>query len=158
LEPHLSLAIWTAPPSHDVLQVALEEVAPETVYLFLVDPGIDSLDAFLRRLAGLVKPALGDTGSAAGTTSVSELAAATAQREATVRAGLAWLEARGVLIVHNDDGEEGDQLHLAPGDGQERDTLPAAAGRLRAHLQESAGYRSHSLRASAEQVIAPASD
>ncbi|HUW08911.1 MAG TPA: single-stranded-DNA-specific exonuclease RecJ, partial [Anaerolineae bacterium] len=153
LEPHPVLVIWTAPPSHDVLQAALQRATPERVYLFLVDPELDSPQVFLQRLLGLLKRALREGGTANGV-SVSRLAAATAQREATVSAGLARLEAGGqVTIVAEEDG----RLHLLQGDGHDLDTLPEATARLQAHLDETAAYRAHSLRASAELVVSPAS-
>ena len=37
------------------LQDALEQVSPEQVHLFAINPGDERLDAFLKRLAGLVK-------------------------------------------------------------------------------------------------------
>ena len=87
-----ALVIWTAPPGPAELRAALAEVKPARVYLFGVDPGVDRPDAFLRRLAGLVKHALKANG---GRAPLAALAAATAQREATVRLGLAWLAAAG---------------------------------------------------------------
>jgi len=91
LAPSPRLAIWTAPPGPVELRAALERVKPQTVYLFGVDPGYGSPSAFLGRLAGLVKHALS---ARDGGARISELAAATAAREATVRAGLTWLAAR----------------------------------------------------------------
>ena len=82
------LAIWTAPPGPVELRAVMERVKPQTVYLFGIDPGYGSPNAFLGRLAGLVKHALS---ARDGGARISELAAATAAREATVRAGLTWL-------------------------------------------------------------------
>ena len=111
LAPSPRLAIWTAPPGPAELRAALERVKPQTVYLFGVDPGYGSPSAFLGRLAGLVKHALS---ARAGGARISELAAATAAREATVRAGLTWLAARGSIGLTFGDGDE---VRLSPGDG-----------------------------------------
>ena len=87
-----TLVIWTAPPGPAELRAALAQVEPARVCLFGRDPGADTPDAFIRRLTGLVKHALNARG---GRAPIAPLAAATAQRETTVRLGLAWLAARG---------------------------------------------------------------
>ena len=147
LEPSQALAIWTTPPGPAELQAALERVSPERVYLFGKDPDLDRPNAFLKHLTGLTKRALSTN---KGRVSVSTLAAATAQREPTVRAGLAWLAARGHLAVLD---EEGDELHLATGDQTERDNLPQMTVQLKALLKETAAYRAHFARADKETLI-----
>ncbi len=147
LEPSRCLAIWTIPPSHELIRDALERTTPERVYLFGVDPGLDYAKRFLERLAGLVRHALSSEG---GRVSLSKLAAATAQREATVSAGLAWLAGRGLLTVL---AEEGNELYLAEGHRAERGGLSQTAARLKALLQETAAFRSYFVRADKETVI-----
>jgi single-stranded-DNA-specific exonuclease len=142
------LAIWTTPPGVGELRAVLERVLPEMVYLFAIDPGLDHPEAFLARLAGLTKHALNARG---GQVSVLMLAAATAQREATVRAGLTWLVARGHLTVV---GEDGDEVHLAAGSQAASADLPQATARLTALLEETAAYRAHFARADKETLIA----
>ena len=112
---HLSqaatLVIWTAPPGPAELRAALAQVRPVRVCLFDRDPGADTPEAFIRRLTGLVKHALSGRG---GRAPIAQLDAATAQCEATVRLGLAWLAARGhVRIAEETNGE----VQLMPGDG-----------------------------------------
>ena len=131
------LAIWTAPPGPAELRAALERVKPQTVYLFGVDPGYGSPSAFLGRLAGLVKHALS---ARDGGARISELAAATAAREATVRAGLTWLAARGSIDLTFGDGDE---VRLSSGDGAVRPDLAQATSRLEALLAETAAYRAY---------------
>ena len=134
-----TLVIWTAPPGPVELRAALAQVEPARVYLFARDPGADTPDAFIRRLTGLVKHALNTRG---GRAPIAQLAAATAQREATVRLGLAWLAARGdIRIVEETDGE----AQLAAGDSR---AAPEAEIKtldtwLRAALAETAAYRKH---------------
>ena len=147
LGPSKALVIWATPPGPAELQAVLEKVSPETVYLFGMDPGLDRPEEFLKRLAGLTKHALN---SNQGRANVSTLAAATAQREATVRAGLAWLGARGHLVVL---GEEGDEIHLAAGSQTASDNLPQTAARLKALLEETAAYRAHFARAEKETLV-----
>ena len=144
-----TLVIWTAPPGPAELRAALAQVGPAKVYLFARDPGADTPDAFLHRLTGLVKYALSTRD---GRAPVAQLAAATAQRETTVRLGLAWLAARGHVRIA---GEMGDDVQLAPGDGlsapdADFKTLDA---RLRAALAETAAYRAYFREADAAALL-----
>jgi single-stranded-DNA-specific exonuclease len=147
LEPSDALVIWTAPPGPPELQAALAKVAPQTVYLVGREPGLDRLEPFLKQLAGLVKRALRAND---GTVAVAALAAATAHRERTVRAGLDWLAARGSVVI---EGETDGELHLAAGDGVRGDELPAVTDRLRALLEETAAYRAYFARAEAQALM-----
>ena len=64
---------------------------------------------FLSHLAGLVKYTLAKKD---GQTTISALAAVTAQREATIRLGLEWLAAGGQVMVD----VEGDEVKLMQND------------------------------------------
>ncbi len=158
LKPSKVLIIWTTPPGPTELRTALEKVSPATVHLFGIDPGLDRPETFLKRLAGLTRHALS---SNQGRVNISTLAAATAQRETTVRLGIAWLAARGHLVVLDLD-EEGDEMQLAEGNhvgGKPRfgkavtAHLPRIAAQLRALLEETAAYRAHFGRAEKETLI-----
>jgi single-stranded-DNA-specific exonuclease len=151
LTPHKGMVIWTVPPGVQELMAAIEMVNPEVVHLFSVDPQGDQLETFLARLSGLVKFALR---SNQGQANVSILAAATAHREVTVRAGIDWLAARGYLKVRS-QGE--DELHLSQGDQQARDDLPRLTEKLVALLEETAAFRSYFSRTEAGQLITPSS-
>ena len=147
LAPAESLVIWTAPPGGPELRAALGQVSPRVVYLFAVDPGLGRPESFLTHLARLAKRALIEQG---GTVDLSSLLTATAHREETVRAGLAWLEAKGhVVLLQGRD----DVIRLTPGDGSESRALSGAAARLRALLEETAAYRAYVARADAEALI-----
>ena len=141
LSPTETLVIWTTPPGRGELQAVLDKVSPTKVCLFAIDPGPDHPERFLERLAGLAKYALR---SNHGRASVSTLAAATAQREATVRQGLAWLVACGHLVVY---GEDDDELQLAEGCHVVSADLSRIAVQLKALLKETAAYRAHFARA-----------
>lgn len=147
LGPSKTLVIWTTPPGPRELRVVLDTVAPEKVYVFAVDPDLDHPEGFLRRLAGLIKHALR---SSEGRVSVSALAAATAQREATVRVGVAWLVSGGQIAVL---GEGGNELKLAAGDQKARADLKEVATQLKMLLGETAAYRAHFDRAPAESLF-----
>jgi single-stranded-DNA-specific exonuclease len=147
LVPADTLIIWTIPPGRSELQTALNQVKPREVILFADDPDLDQLDAFVRRLAGLVKH---DLRSDVGLVSVSRLAAATAQRTATIELGLKWLAASGhVRILAGED----DALRLAPGDGTPSPESSAVTGELRSLLAETAAFRRHFSQAEAEALL-----
>jgi len=147
LDPSKALVIWTTPPGPGELQAVLEKVSPERVYLFGIDPGLDHPEKFLKRLAGLAKRALNRS---EGHASISTLAAATAQREATVRVGIAWLAAYGHLAVLDEDGDE---VILAVGSQTVSPDLPSVATELKALLAETAAYRAHFARADERALI-----
>ena len=146
LLPGSALAIWTTPPGPAELAAALAAVVPALVYLFGVDPGMDNLDAFLRRLAGVVKHALRARG---GRVSVAALAVATAQREAAVRLGLAWLAERGDVQIVT---QTGDDMLLASAASTGADAAPTLA-RLRDLLAETAAYRVYFAVADKERLV-----
>jgi single-stranded-DNA-specific exonuclease len=144
-----TLVIWTAPPGPAELRAALTQVGSTRVCLFGRDPGTDTPDAFLRRLTGLVKHTLS---ARAGRAPVAQLAAATAQCEATVRLGLAWLAARGhVRIMEETSGE----VQLVAGDGPSAPDadFKALDTRLRAALAETAAYRAYFREADAAALL-----
>jgi single-stranded-DNA-specific exonuclease len=147
LEPSAALAIWTTPPGPDELRAALTTAAPQTVYLFGIDPGLDDAQVLLGRLAGLVKRAIH---AAEGRVSLSTLAAATAQRVAVVRLGLAWLQAGGAVAIL---AEEGDELLVGDGHASGSGDAGVIMTRLTTMLRENAAYRTYFARADAETLI-----
>jgi single-stranded-DNA-specific exonuclease len=147
LEQNKSLVIWTIPPGSLVLRSALEQVSPEAVHLFAVDPQLDRLEPFIKRLAGLVKYALS---SNQGVVEISTLAAATAQRDGTVRAGIEWLAARGDLAILS--GETG-EIKLAHGDKIKKDSSKQKLEILQGLLSETAAYRAHYSRTQANLLV-----
>jgi single-stranded-DNA-specific exonuclease len=148
LVPGERLAIWTLPPGPEELRAALEATSPRTVIVFAGDPGMDDPQAFLERLAGLVKRAVRTAG---GRIDVLTLAAATAQRRASVEEGLAWLVARGHVAVVE---REGELIRVARGGRGDGAALARAAARLTELLEETAAYRAFFARAEdLEQLI-----
>ncbi len=121
-------------------------VKPQNVVIFAVDPDDSSPEAFLRRLAGLVKYALDKN---AGQARLAQLAAATAQREAAVRLGLQWMEQRGLVEVTISDGT------AYFGAGKFHD--PAQAGqtlaRLKTLITEINAYRKYFKTAEKEHLL-----
>ena len=96
---------------------------------------------------GLVKRALN---ASQGQVDVCTLAAATAQREPTVRAGLVWLEARGHIAILEEDGGV---VHLAAGSRAASGDLERIRTELNALIEETAAYRAYFIRAASEQLV-----
>lgn len=146
LHPAETLIIWTTPPGSAELQSSLEIVKPQNVVIFAINPADSSVEAFLRRLAGLVKFALDKN---AGQAQLAQLAAATAQREAAVRLGLQWLEQRGLVRVTISEGA----AYLSAGEF----TDPAQAGqtlaRLKTLITEINAYRKYFKTAEKEYLL-----
>lgn len=134
LTPTPALLIWTTPPDAGTWAHTLDTVQPERVYLVSTDPNMDTPEPFLKRLAALANYAISKKN---GTATLTELAAATAQRPDAVRAGLDWLAAKGHIAVTVD----GETLTLAPGGTPT--TADEAQARLKRLLDESAAYRKH---------------
>ena len=148
LEPADSLAIWTIPPSPEELHAALEKVHPRTVYLFAGTDPVEPPEAFLGRLAGLLKYAINRRG---GKVTYSELEAATAQRAITVRNGVEWLVSQGEINIK---AEKGDELVVFIGTSLKD---PGVASQLwaetRSLLAETAAYRAHFKRADKDTLL-----
>jgi single-stranded-DNA-specific exonuclease len=137
LQPAGELAIYTTPPGPGELKAILEAVKPNKVYFIAQNPPAEKTDEFLSRLAGMVKFVIAKKG---GQTSISALAAATAQREATVRISLEWLAAGGHVAVAGED--DAVLLSNGSGDGNPyvRKELYMAVKGL---LEETAAFRSY---------------
>ena len=135
IEPAQTLVVWTTPPGRDELQQVLRRAQPRTLHLFAVDPETAPADRFLHCLAGMCKHAMHHH---EGRVALGRLAAASAHREATVRAGLAWLAGRGDLTVVREDGES---VTLADGGQADPEAAARAEADVREMLTETAAYR-----------------
>jgi len=137
LQSSAQLALYTTPPGPRELKTILEEVKPQKVYLVANNPPTERTDEFLKRLSGMAKFVIAKKG---GETTVSALAAATAQRESAVRIGLEWLAAGGHVAVLG----ENDAVLLSAGNGEGneyvRKELYVAVKGL---LEETAAYRNY---------------
>jgi single-stranded-DNA-specific exonuclease len=125
----------------------LAKASPQKVILFGINLGLDDPELFLKRLAGLTKHALRTN---TGRVNISTLAAATAQRESTVWAGLAWLTARGYLAVASAGDDE---VQLTAGAGKADADLPRVTAHLKALIEETAAYRAYFARAEKETLV-----
>lgn len=146
-EPCKTLVIWTIPPGPAELHAVLEKTKPESVFLFGINPGIDTPEPFLKRLVGLVKYAIKANH---GQLVLSELAAACAHHIRTIRAGINWLEAHGYIMILERDGDE---LVIQVGQNKPDENARQTALELKALLNETAAYRAYYLKADKNALI-----
>ncbi len=147
LAPRSKLAIWSPPPGPVILRQIIHKASPDTVYLFGNNSKMDQMNAFLKRLAGLCKFVICNTG---GLTSIVKLAAATNQRPETVIAGIRWLQDHGQLEIVE---IKADSATLANSSGKTGNTNPAKENQLHSLLKESAAYRKYFLREDKNRLI-----
>ncbi len=141
-----ALAIWTIPPSASELLRVLEQVKPKRVYLFNHDPQLDQVEPFMMRLGRLVNHVLNQRG---GQVTLSALAAAMSQREATIRAGLMyWVFRREINLTYVDS----QTLRIERLQGPYKEDL-VRLDTLKALLSETQAYRSHFKLARAESLV-----
>ena len=152
--PGETLLLWTAPPGPQELAALLRRVSPQRVHLFALPVGFDEPEAFLRRLAGLVKHALLRYGGLIDGALLERMAAATAGRTGAVRCGLQWLAAQGQWTLI-DQGQAGWRVSAAPG-VPDPAAAQRAALRLADLLAETAAYRAYVRRADPHILLAGA--
>jgi single-stranded-DNA-specific exonuclease len=148
LQPGQALVVWTVPPGRRSWEEVLGAVQPAQVYLFASDPQLGVPDAFLLRLAGLVKHALTVH---SGRLEWERLAVAMAHRVDTVQVGVRWLIARGQLSLVAE--EEGAIIVGARGEG-DKEAEHRARRELHELLRETAAYRAYFRQADARRLVA----
>ena len=131
-----NLVVWTTPSGREELQALLDIVNPQKVIWYGIHPGSDQLMPFLTRLTGLVRYVMKARN---GMTTISELAAATAQRERTVSAGIAWLAARGYITAETVDTA----VQITSGGSADPDLVNHIEQDITYLLSETAAFRSY---------------
>jgi single-stranded-DNA-specific exonuclease len=140
-------AVYTTPPSPSDLRSALDVVKPKKIYVLGIAPKPESTDAFLTRLAGMVKYVINNKG---GKTTVNELAAASAARASAVRIGLEWLAAGGHAAIV----PEGEAVLLSAGNGEGDQYLQKELFiAVRGILEETAAYRTYFATAAVDRMF-----
>jgi hypothetical protein len=137
LAPSPYLAIVTIPPSRLEIEQAIHKVQPEIVFFLSHNPRMDAFDKFLQRLSGLVNFGLSKY---SGVLELIRLAAACAQREDVIKAGLSCLEARGLIQV---TARTSTSYSLGYGDKQAKGSLEASEEHLRKCLAETKAFRKY---------------
>ena len=135
LEENPDLIIWSAPPSQTVLNQVIHRVQPKIVTVFGINPGLDDVDQFLLRLAGIAKYALAHMD---GKTTLERVAAGCAAEETTVITGLRFWHAKGDFSVKF----IGDSVHISPHTPVPQPQLQQDFERLlKNQLEESRAFR-----------------
>jgi hypothetical protein len=142
-----AFAIWTAPPSSEEFQAAVHTVKPEQILLFALDPEPGDLEGFLQKLVGYLKFSIKKH---EGRISISHLAEACAQREATIWSALRWMESKG--SIHLDWGGEGDEVVIQVEKNDPKGDLAQQTGVLRELWKETQSYRLYFQRADANKL------
>ncbi len=136
LVQHPHLVIWTIPPGASELRRAVQQVRPQRISLFAIDPQTDDRNRLLERLRGLLKLI---SSRQNGQTTWAWLAAATAQRVAVVRLAVQVLQAQGLIeVLAADDQGFIFQPRLAKADAAMTERLQE----LQRQLEESRAFRS----------------
>lgn len=139
-----ALCVWTSPCGPAELRRAMARVKPARAYVVALAVPEDGAKAFLARLLGLIKHAMG---TREGRLAWGRLAALMAHRESTVRAGVEWLAATGRV----DFEDMGRDVVFWRGGRAGVDAGAAEAGLL-ALLEETARFRALVRRAPLEQL------
>lgn len=141
-----SLILWTIPPGSAVLSELIQASGAREFYIFGKETSSSARQSFISRLGSLVKYSLTHE---AGVIDPHRLAGAIGQKETTVMAGIAYLEAIGVIMRMAADGM------IVLKQGGKRD--PIAAQSLLAELDvlllEAAAYRRHFARADLQPLF-----
>jgi single-stranded-DNA-specific exonuclease len=142
-----TLVVWTAPASDALLDEALRKVTPKKVVWVCRDPRESGAQAFLNRLAGLVKYALKMYG---GRVSIEKLAAVCGQRADAVLAGIEVLAGQGwIKIVDTSEAE----WQVAEGGTVAKEVGELGKMRLSEILGETAAFRAFLRRAEVRELI-----
>ncbi|NPV76861.1 MAG: single-stranded-DNA-specific exonuclease RecJ [Anaerolineae bacterium] len=141
-----TLALWNSPPGKDELVSIIKSASPAQVVLLALAMPIDHPNVFLTRLSGLVKHIIA---ARQGYAPFPELVGATNQREATVKLGLEWLSAKG-LVEFSIEPDQRLKI-FSPGRAQ-LSRLPEIERTLTALLKETAAFREYYRRAEPDQL------
>ena len=147
LTPCNVLAIWTTPPGRAELDYVLEKVKPIKVILIGVSPSTDRLDRFLKRMIGLVKFSLK---TKHGRVNLTELTAAMAHKEITVRVGIDWLSVQGYSSRYTSDGDE---IIFSNEDRRVSNETSMITEQLKTLLEETAAFRAFFTKADPDTLI-----
>jgi single-stranded-DNA-specific exonuclease len=147
LTPCDVLVIWTTPPGRAELDHVLEKVKPTKIIIIGVCPSTDRLDRFLKRLIGLVKFSLK---TKHGRVKLTELAAAMAHKEITVRVGIDWLSGQG---YSNRYTSSGDEIFFSIEDRRVSSETSLITDQLKMLLEETAAFRAFFIKADPDTLI-----
>ncbi len=142
------LVIWSIPPGRMELQQAVQSCIPKKIILFANMPAEEELQAFLKRLSGIVKFAVR---SRNGVVEFDHLAGQLSQRKKTVQLGIKWLAAQG--YIHIDSVSE-DGACIALVGEKDPDELKQTAAGISLMLRETLAFRNYYRSASLDSLAA----
>jgi len=145
-----NLAIWSSPPSQRVFQNVIDHVKPDVIYLFSVDPGLDTLKDFLDRLAGITKHVVEKMD---GRIKLFELAGAMAHTEASILLGMDWFSVKEFITWENDEEKGGLHLFQYSEDDQPKQNLSNIEHELKSILLETRAFRRNFSRAGTDTLF-----
>lgn len=130
-----TLIVWSTPPGREVYESLLETVKPRQLIIFAQNPGDDSAQEFLGRLAGLLKFVIARQGGRVG---FGELGAACGQGRAVLSAGFEYLKASGQISGESDpNGLTIQKANALPNEAAQAQSL----SKLSHLLNETRAYR-----------------
>ncbi|MCB2180092.1 single-stranded-DNA-specific exonuclease RecJ [bacterium] len=136
LHPAQELMVVTVPPTQKILKDVLGFVQPQKVMVLGLDPKVDQLTPFLKRLTGVCKYIVN---AKEGVEKVSSLAGAMAHSLEAVKAGLQWLSAKGIFVI--EFGDAGEVYLSSNEDGVGVGSLTNSEETLKFYLEEAKAYR-----------------
>ena len=108
---------------------------------------MDNPQTFLKRLLGLIKYRIKHSH---GSTTLSFLAAGTAQKTSTVKLGLEWLEAQGYITITS---IVDDEIHLEAAERRDSTDDHSISTHLNSALNESAAFRRYYLKVDPDRLL-----
>ena len=142
-----TLAFWNSPPGRDELASIIKRTSPAQIVLLALPIPLDYANVFLTRLGGLVKHVIA---ARQGCAPFLELVGATNQRVATVKLGLDWLAAKGLITFSIEPDQH---VQLSSPSSAQPSRLPEIERDLNALLKETAAFREYYRRAAPDQLI-----
>ena len=148
LVPSSIFAIWTPPSSPRELEIALEIVNPDQVFLLKGSMASTTPENFMGQLMGMIKFILNHRN---GMITFAELAAATSQRESTVRGAIRWMVYQGEISILQEFGK---QITLGKGTSLKDPTRASGYWEeVKNLIDETEAYRAHFIKADKDSLF-----
>lgn len=147
LVPIPSLALWSIPPSLDILRTILEKTNPEKLAFLAAGIHNDQLETVLKSIGGMIRFALANE---FGILNIDKMAARICQQSITVERGLEWWCAHGDISLQRIDPGIYHARHDSQADLKSLRLIERELVKL---LAETSAFRTYYLRAPIEQLL-----
>ncbi|HEY59078.1 MAG TPA: single-stranded-DNA-specific exonuclease RecJ [Anaerolineae bacterium] len=147
LQNKSTLVIITTPPDIKSLQLVIQSVCPENIYLLGIETSYHELKKFIKQLGGLIQYVIKKKD---GYTNIRMLAAASGQTERTIQKGLAWFKAHGEIQIQ--ELGEG-KVKIIKGGEKVKNQLSLIEESLSQQLAETAAFRRYYLKTDPHLLI-----